>query len=174
MDLRATLALWITLATAGCAHATAGFPPATAPPPGEAHFTGGARPPAWVNDLPQDKNALYATGISGPTFYSDDAVKYAGDNARVELGRAISSHITSAFLSVETNDGTTVDTASTIDATHDYSDTVVENSEIVATWIDRSGSYSGTQGTAYALAKIDLRKAHLPVPPPKPATPPNQ
>lgn len=158
MIKHAAIATISSLALAGCVHsrpAASGY----AGPPGEVvRAKPSTPPPNWVMNPPTSADALYALGISGPTFYPEDAVKYAAENGRAELGRNISSNVTSALLAVATNEGTTVDTAYATQVTHDYSEGLVENSQVVATWIDRSGSYSGVSGTTYALVKIDKSK----------------
>jgi hypothetical protein len=111
-----------------------------------------------VTNPPETGDALYAIGVSGPTFYPEDAARYAAENGRAELGRTISSNVTSALLAVATTDGTTVDTASASQVTHDYSEALVENAQVVATWVDRGGGFSGQSGTTFALVKIDKNK----------------
>lgn len=156
MRSHAAIAILSMLVMAGCVHSQAAGHTA---PPGEVVRGKPATPaPAWVNNPPEANDAVYAVGVSGPTFYPEDSAKYAAQNARAELGRTISSTVTSALLAVASSDGTYVDTASASQATHEYSEALVEDAVIVATWVDRSGSYSGVSGTTYALVKIDKSK----------------
>ena len=47
---------------------------------------------------------------------------------------------------------------SATEVTHDYSQAIVENAVVVATWVDRGGGFSGQSGTTYALVKLDKSK----------------
>lgn len=137
----------------GCAHL---------PPSGKAAADSADSAPDWLLKLPREGGSVYAVGIAGPTFYPDDGVRNAGDNGRVELAHVISSKITAATLTVNTTRGSYSDTASVVDATHDYTDTIVQFAEVVSTWIDQSGTHSsGQRGTAYALVRLNLREAGI-------------
>jgi hypothetical protein len=111
--------------------------------------------------LPRESGSVYAVGIAGPTFYPDDALRNAGDNGRVQLAHVLSSKVTAATLTVNTTRGSSVDTAEVVDATHDYTDTIVQFAEVVTTWVDHSGSRSGQAGTTYALVRLNLKEAGL-------------
>lgn len=157
MRVHATIAGLCSLVLAGCAHSQSAG--GRAAPPGEVVRAKPATPaPAWVTNPPDNTDGIYAVGVSGPTFYPEDGARYAAENGRAELGRTISSTVTSALLAVATNDGTTVDTASASQVTHDYSEALVENAKVIATWVDRSGGFSGQAGTTYALVKLDKNK----------------
>jgi hypothetical protein len=130
--------------------------------------------PAWLVKVPVEEGAAYAVGIAGPTYDPDDAVKNAADNGRVQLAHVLSTHITAVTLSVNSRSGADVDTAAVVDATHDYTDTIVQFAQVVSTWVDKSGGRSsGQAGTAYALMRLNLREAGLLASPtPRPATAP--
>jgi hypothetical protein len=162
----ATIALLIV---AGCAHA--------APPPEAVAPAVPSNPrPGWVDHLPSQDGFVYAVGVSGPTFYPDDGLRYAAEKGRAQLAFDIASHVTAASLSVETTGGGTMaDSASVVDATHDYTDAIVRFSEVLSTWVDKIGDYSGVPGTTYALVRIKKSAATPgslpPVPAPAPASP---
>lgn len=118
-------------------------------------------PPGWLRTLPRESNVIYAVGIAGPTYFAEDSLRYAQDDARVQLSHALASKVTAITVSV-TNDGNSgwTDSAGVVESiTGDYTDAVVELSEIVGTWVDRQGGYSGRAGTSYALARLDLTRA---------------
>lgn len=155
----AAIAVLCTLVMAGCVHSRAAGHSA---PPGEVVRSKPATPaPAWVTNPPDAADALYAVGVAGPTFYPEDGARYAAENGRAELGRTISSTVTSALFVETTSGGSYVDTASATQMTHDFSEAIVENAQVVATWVDRSGGFSGQSGTTYALVKIDKAKLGL-------------
>src|SRR5437879_1006736 len=69
------------------------------------------------------------------------------------------------WLIYSTANGSRTDTASVVDATHDYTDTIVQFSEVIGSWVDRTGrNSSGQVGTSYALLRLNLRDAGLLVP----------
>jgi hypothetical protein len=139
------VAIGLLIAT-GCAHAPPPPPPAPVAQP-DPH-------PDWIEHLPTDDGFLYAVGVSGPTFFPDDGIRYASEKGRAQLAFTISSHVTAASLSVETTSGSLADSASVVDATHDYTDSIVRFSEVLSIWVDKSGNYSGAPGTTYALVRI--------------------
>lgn len=103
---------------------------------------------------------VYAVGSAGPTFFPQDSLRYAREDARVQLSHALASKVT-AITVVVNSDGNLgwSDSAGVVEATSDYTEAVVELSEIVGTWVDRTGSFSGSAGTSYALGRIDLGRA---------------
>ncbi len=112
-------------------------------------------PPAWVKELPKDDAFLQAVGISGPTYYAEDAKKYAAENARAELARVLGVEVKSIMYMWQREHGvqdveTRVETMSL-----SFSDEVLHGSEIVAYWVDRCGTVSrGVKGTTYAWARM--------------------
>lgn len=118
-----------------------------------------ASPPGWLTQLPREQKAMYAVGVSGPTYYPEDAVRYAQEDGRIQLAHALASKVTAITVAITSEQGSYADNAGVVEsATGDYTEAVVELSEVVATWVDRSGRYSGRAGTAYALVRIDLTR----------------
>ncbi len=116
-----------------------------------------SRAPDWLVRLPSAKGALYAVGISGPTYFQTDAVKWAADHAREELAKSLAGRVQSVVTVEQTQKGTGVQTVSATEATAWATDIVVSSSQVVATWVDVNGKYqNGKPGTTYALGLLDL------------------
>lgn len=119
-----------------------------------------APPPSWIDRPPSQAGALFAVGISEPTFYPGDAIATAIDKARGQLALNVQSKVTAVTL-VQDRSGRSpsVENATMVEEiTHEQTEAVIEQSEVVATWQDADGSYSGRKGTSYALVKIDLAR----------------
>lgn len=146
-------------ALVACAH----IPPPHPPAP----------PPSWVKHPPATSKAkIYAVGVSGPTFDPEDSIRYAKDDARAQLAATISTHIQQLMVDYQDESGTQFhDKAIVAQADEQYTDTVVQNAQVLETWVDVEGELSdGRRGTAYALGFLDWNAA--PPPPPKVAPKP--
>lgn len=129
-------------------------------------------PPGWVTRPPETQGKkVYAVGMSGPTYYREDSIQYAKDDARAQLAATVSTQVKALMVDVQaTGDDTFHDSVDIVSADEQYTDTVVQNAQILGTWIDEDGALSnGRRGTTYALGMLDLAAAP---PPPKTATPP--
>ncbi len=116
--------------------------------------------PAWVNRLPESKGRLYALGISGPTYFTEDGKANAADNARKELAKALSVRVQALSLSLQQNKERRENEISLVTVTSWATDIVVSHSQILETWIDEEARVPNSQpGTVYALAAIDLEVA---------------
>jgi len=116
--------------------------------------------PAWLDRLPGEKGKLYATGYSGPTYHSEDARKYAGEDAMDNLAASLRAHVQAYTLLVESASGLTVDQfAQTLeDPDAVFRDLVRKNAKLEATWVDRDGSRPGDPpGAVWALASIAVQ-----------------
>ena len=121
--------------------------------------------PGWVLRTPNDPDNLYAVGISGPTFFAEDAKHYAADQARKELAKAIAGKVTSFMLMIQQSRGNTADEGFLVSATSWATDLVLHNSQILELWVDKQGSIQGsTQGTTYALCAIDRQLVDAGIP----------
>ena len=128
---------------------------ATAP----ASASGKAGPP-WLDRLPSAKNKVYATGYSGPTYHSADAVQRASENAIANLLSSLRAHVQAYTLLVESAAGLTVEQfAQTVDDPDEaFRDLVRKGAKVEATWVDREGSRPGDPpGAAWALASIEVQ-----------------
>lgn len=138
----------------------------------------GTPAPAWVERLPENGNGrLVAVGRSGPTFWPQDAINNAADDARGKLALALASHIEVLGENVEaisiatppgsTSSATTPGSTSsatppgsttrekTVQINKEASDVVLQNSRIEASWTDETGERDEA-GSTWALAALDL------------------
>ena len=118
------------------------------------------RPPAWIDTVPdQTRTRVYAVGFSGATFWPQDAIGHAAEDARGKLALALSAHYEVLGESVETataagRPGAATDNLKQLDLIKAATDLVVQNSRIESTWIDERG-VRGEAGSAWALAVLD-------------------
>ncbi len=120
--------------------------------------------PKWVKSPPESSKAkIYAVGMSGPTYYREDAIQYAKDDARAQLAATISTHVQQLMVDVQEANGAYHDSADVISADEQYTDTVVQNAQILETWVDEDGAFSdGRKGTTYALGLLDWNAVQAP------------
>lgn len=110
--------------------------------------------PAWLTRLTQEKNTLCAMGMSGPTFYRDDAMKNAAENARTELARTLKVEIDSIMIDVSSEKNSGVSESSVTSISSWATKAVVEGSYIKEYWHDHDGKY-GKKNYSYALACME-------------------
>jgi hypothetical protein len=107
--------------------------------------------PSWVDRLPESGGGnLVAVGYSRPSFWPQDAINAAADDARGKLALALASHIEVLGLDKATakaNGGITIDKEAT--------DVVMQNSRIEATWTDENGERS-EPGGVWTLAVLEM------------------
>lgn len=112
--------------------------------------------PSWVDRLPENGNGrLLAVGYSAPSYWPQDSIDHASDDARGKLALALTSHIEVLGLDVATGAG--AGGGATIDK--EATDVVMQNSRIEATWVDENGD-RGDPGSVWALAAIDIGAVH--------------
>lgn len=140
----------LVLVLIGC---SSGPPPQ--PPPklnrwGKPYKEGIVIPP-WVDKIPEaSKGKLVAVGFSPPTYWPQDAINAAGEDARGKLALAMTSHV--EILGIDTATATTMGGAQ---INKEATDVVMQNSRIEATWVDENGERS-EPGGVWALASIEL------------------
>ncbi len=106
---------------------------------------------AWVDRAPECTAQRYvAVGFSKPTFWPQDALTNASDDARGKLALALSSHV-EVFAQLRASN----QSAAELDLTKEATDLVMQNSRIEATWSDEEGKRD-EPGAVWALAVIDF------------------
>ena len=117
----------------------------------------GGPTPAWVDKLPIRKGELCAVGYSGPTFYQQDCVGNAAENARGHLAETISVSIRT--VTIDISDGTRGMFSKDVfvQGSESASDAVLQGSEVEAQWVDLQGQRGAPKG-CYALVCIDPSK----------------
>jgi hypothetical protein len=107
-----------------------------------------------VDKLPESgQGKLVAVGYSRPSFWPQDAINAAADDARGRLALALSSHV--EVLGVD-SESESADRLATINK--EATDVVVQNSRIEATWTDENGERSDPGGV-WALASLEMDSA---------------
>ena len=110
--------------------------------------------PAWVSQLPTSGSGkVYAVGRSGPTYWPQDGINNASDDARGKLALSLSSHVENLGENVETNRR-----EKTVDVSKEATDLVMQNARIDSIWVDDKG-VQDEPGSVWALAVIDLDAA---------------
>jgi hypothetical protein len=117
----------------------------------------GGPPPMWVDRLPAKRGQLCAVGYSGPTFYQQDCLKNAAENARGHLAESIS--VTIRTITIDISDGTrgSFDKDVFVQGSESASEAVLQGSEVEAQWMDMQGA-RGAQNGCYAYVCIDPGK----------------
>jgi hypothetical protein len=109
----------------------------------------GVPPPGWVRKIPNSSaERAVAVGFSGPTFWPQDAINNAMEDARGKLALAMSSKV-ERYTQVG---GVSSDNA--LDVTKEATDVVMQNSRIDSTWVDAQGELNEA-GSVWALAVLD-------------------
>jgi len=107
--------------------------------------------PSWVDKIPDNvKGKLLAVGYAQPTYWPQDAINAAGEDARGKLALAMTSHV--EVLGMDT---ATAKSLGGAQINKEATDVVMQNSRIEATWVDENGERS-EPGGVWALASIEL------------------
>ncbi|MBI5058022.1 MAG: LPP20 family lipoprotein [Nitrospirae bacterium] len=107
-------------------------------------------PPDWVVRTPNIEGMICAVGASEPTYFREDAKKYAAEGARKELARTINISIRTIMVDTATVKGSRVDEATVSEVSSWATSAVVENSKIIEYWFDAEGQ-AGKRDITYAL-----------------------
>src|SRR5438445_172492 len=123
-----------------------------------------ARPaPDWVEKLPQSsRTRIVAVGRSGPTFWPQDALNNAREDARGKIALQLTAHVERYGAATDASGraarGLSVDEVShSEDPERSFRDLVQKGARIEQVWVDEDGSRPGDPpGSAWALAVIDV------------------
>ena len=109
--------------------------------------------PLWVTRTPEKTGTYCAVGASEPTFYKEDAQRYASDNARKELARILSLDVKNIMIDIAAEKGGQVEESEFIQVSSWTTSVVLKDSKIQEIWYDEDGSASsGRKDITYALA----------------------
>jgi hypothetical protein len=111
--------------------------------------------PGWIERAPLVEGRVYAVGHSGPTFWPQDALNNAAEDARGKLAIGLQSKM--EILTKRADRGAD---STHVDLVKAATDMVMQNSRIEATWRDEGGE-RGDAGSVWALASIELDAAKL-------------
>jgi hypothetical protein len=107
--------------------------------------------PAWVTKVPDNATGkLIAVGYSLPSYWPQDAIDAAADDARGKLALALASHVEVLGIDTATGAGSRIATIN-----KEAADVVLRNSRIEATWVDENGERS-EPGGVWTLASLEL------------------
>jgi hypothetical protein len=107
--------------------------------------------PPWVEKVPDSaRGKLIAVGYSQPSYWPQDALDAAADDARGKLALALAPHVEVLGIDTATGSASRIATIS-----KEAADVVLKNSRIEATWVDENGERSETGGV-WALASLEL------------------
>lgn len=107
--------------------------------------------PRWLNTMPASTQELCAIGVSGPTYYPEDARARSQASAMTELARTIEVRVKTDMVLRSEGDGRGVETR--LDETAGFgSDVVLKQAQVREQWVQRSkDSLVGEPGTVYTL-----------------------
>ncbi|MEX5213247.1 MAG: LPP20 family lipoprotein [Nitrospiraceae bacterium] len=107
--------------------------------------------PKWVSELPAAERELCAIGISGPTYYPEDARARSQASAMAELARVVEVRVKSDLVLKSQGDRYGFDTS--LNETAGFgSDVMLRNAQVREQWVHAGGDRRyGEQGTVYTL-----------------------
>jgi hypothetical protein len=124
---------------------------------GSPPITDAPRPPAWLDTMPPSKDDLCAIGVSGPTYYPQDALANSKANALTQLARAVKVKITSEMTVHEKADGMGRSEISVEELSGFMSDVVLKFAQVREQWVNPGGyATRGEKGSAYTLMCMPL------------------
>lgn len=107
--------------------------------------------PVWLSAMPTSTQEICAIGISGPTYYQEDARVRSQASAMTELARAVEVRVKTDLLLRSEGDARGVDIR--MNETAGFgSDVVLKQAQVREQWIQRKGDHAGGEpGTVYTL-----------------------
>ena len=118
---------------------------------------GATSPPAWLDHLPASKSELCATGVSGPTYYPQDALGRSKSAALTELGRAVQVKVTSELTMKQKESSTGQSGVSVEELSTFMSQAVLKLAQVRGQWVNPGGYPArGEVGTTYTLVCMPL------------------
>lgn len=115
----------------------------------ESHLT--EQYPAWISTLPKSSKEICAIGISGPTYYAEDARANSKAAAMTELARALEVTVTSQ-LTVQTSGDTTGSDTAIRERSGFSSEVMLKDAQMREQWVHMGDNTQyGGKGTVYTL-----------------------
>lgn len=107
--------------------------------------------PRWLNTMPASTQELCAIGVSGPTYYPEDARARSQASAMTELARTIEVRVKTDMVLRSEGDGRGVETR--LDEIAGFgSDVVLKQAQVREQWIQSGRDHlHGEPGTVYTL-----------------------
>ncbi len=115
-------------------------------------------PPAWIRHVPGGADQVCAIGVSGPTFYSEDALVRSKAQAMTELSRSLEVHVQAEMLVNERGDSRGSE-ASIVEESDFSSDVVLTRAQVKEQWVHPGGDERlGVRGMVYTLVCMPLQR----------------
>ena len=115
-------------------------------------------PPDWVKGEPKRDGMICAVGLSGPTYFKDDAQIIAAENGRKELAKFLSIRIHTIMLDVATPTGSTVDEATVMQVSSWSTAVSLEKSQVIGYWYDADSAMPAGEKMTYALCCLSKKQ----------------
>lgn len=114
--------------------------------------------PTWIAEVPGSSSELCAIGVSGPTYYAEDARAHSKAAAMTELARALEVTVRSQLTIHSIGDSTGGDTA--VRETAGFSsDVVLKDAQVREQWVHPGGDVKyGVKGTVYTLVCTPIQR----------------
>ena len=112
---------------------------------------GEQKAPVWLNTMPASTQELCAIGVSGPTYYPEDARARSQASAMAELARVVEVRVKTDLVLKSEGDGRGVETR--LDEIAGFgSDVVLKQAQVREQWVQKSKEHQvGEPGTVYTL-----------------------
>ena len=112
---------------------------------------GHGAPPEWISHVPGATQELCAIGVSGPTYYHEDAKAASKTLALTALARAVEVKVVSS-LTIQAQGDSRGSETSVHETSGFASDTVMKQAQVREQWIaDGRDARYGVTGTVYTL-----------------------
>ena len=113
-------------------------------------------PPTWVNHVSELHEELCAVGVSGPTFYPEDARTQSQAMALTELARALEVRVKTDTIMYSSGSRQSFDTTLQ-EVAGLTSDVVVKKAQVQEQWVHAGEDQGyGEKGTVYTLVCMPL------------------
>lgn len=112
--------------------------------------------PAWLGKVPGGQHELCAIGVSGPTYYSEDALVRSKAQAMTELSRTLEVRIKADMQIIEHGDNRGSD-ARIVETSEFSSDVLIKQAQVKEQWVHPGGiEQYGVRGMVYTLVCMPL------------------
>ncbi len=119
--------------------------------------TARAEPPSWLDQLPASKENLCAIGLSGPTYYPEDAVANSKAQAFTELARGIQVRVKSDMEIRQRGESSGASEVTVEELSAFMTEVVVKLAQVRSQWVNSGGFPTrGERGTVYTLVCMPL------------------
>jgi hypothetical protein len=109
-------------------------------------------PPAWIETLPQEKDAVYAVGHADRSYYGEE-LEDATSAARAELGRTLESKVRSVVVGAMQGELGGPSSEYVAEVFSNVSESALSGSQRIEWWKDHAGA-KGPRDRTYVLVKL--------------------